>query len=79
MIVVRCGRETQIRRLLARQGLSLVEAEARIDSQAPLEDKLAVADYVIDAEGTLAEMHAAVGGVYAALLGDFEREFAAPS
>ena len=77
LIVVRCSRETQIRRLLARDGLSTDEAEARIDSQTALENKLAVADYVIDTEGTLRELQKVVAGVYASLLGDFEREFGA--
>lgn len=75
VVVVRCSRETQLRRLLAREGMSTDEAEARIDSQAPLEKKLAVADYVIDTEGTLRESRKQTEGVYAALLSDFEREF----
>jgi dephospho-CoA kinase len=78
LIVVRCSRETQIRRLLARDGFSTAEAEARIDAQASLEEKLAVANYVIDTEGTLREMRKQTEGVYAALLSDFEREFGAP-
>jgi dephospho-CoA kinase len=76
VVVVRCTRETQIRRLLARDGVSTTEAEARIDSQAPLEDKLAIADYVVDTEGTLRETRKQTEGVYASLLSDFEREFA---
>jgi dephospho-CoA kinase len=78
LIVVSCGRETQIRRLLARDGLGTDEAEARIDSQAPLDDKLAVADYVIDTEGTLRQTRRQTERVYAALLADFESEFGPP-
>ncbi len=74
LVVVRCRRETQIRRLLARDGLSTTDAEARIDSQAPVKEKLAVADYVIDTEGTLRETRKQIEGVYAALLNDFKRE-----
>ncbi len=74
LVVVRCRRETQIRRILARDGLSTTDAEARIDSQAPTEEKLAVADYVIDTEGTLRETRKQIEGVYAALLNDFKRE-----
>ena len=74
LVVVRCRRQTQIRRLLARDGLSTTDAEARIDSQAPVEEKLAVADYVIDTEGTLRETRKQIEGVYAALLNDFKRE-----
>jgi len=79
LIVARCSRDTQIRRLLARDRLTTGEAEARIDSQAPLEKKLEVADYVIDTEGTLRETRKRTEGVNAALLDDFEREFGAPS
>ena len=75
LVVVRCRRQTQIRRLLARDGLSTTDAEKRIDSQAPLEDKLAVADYVIDTEGTLRETRIETREVYAALYRDFKREF----
>jgi dephospho-CoA kinase len=75
LIVARCSRETQMRRLLVRDGLSTSDAEARIDSQAPLSDKLAVADYVVDTEGTLRETHKQVEGVHASLIVDFEREF----
>ena len=75
LVVVRCRRETQIRRLLARDGLSTTEAEARIDSQAPMREKVAVADYVIDTEGTLRETRKQIEGVYAALLSDFRRKF----
>ena len=78
LIVARCSRETQIRRLLVRDGLFATEAEARIDSQAPLKSKLAVADYVVDTEGTLRETRKQTEGVYASLLSDYEREFGAP-
>lgn len=53
LVVVRCSRETQIRRLMARNGFSEEEAVARLAAQAPLEDKLAVADWTIDTEGTI--------------------------
>jgi dephospho-CoA kinase len=79
LIVVHCSRETQIRRLLARDGLETDEAEARIDSQAPLADKLAVADYEVETEGTFREMRASAGTIYASLLNDFEREFGGPT
>lgn len=78
LVVVRCSRDTQVRRLLARGGLSPEEAVIRIDSQAPLEDKLAVADYVIDTETTLRETRRRTVEVHAALVADFEREFGAP-
>jgi dephospho-CoA kinase len=78
VVVVRCRRETQLQRLLAREGLTLAEAEARIDSQAPLEQKLAVADYVIDTDGTLQATRQETERVHASLLSDFDRELGTP-
>ena len=52
VIVVTCGRAQQLERLLQRGGLSQTEAERRIDAQAPLADKLAEADLVIDTSGS---------------------------
>lgn len=53
LIVTRCSPATQIRRLIERDGLTAEEARARVEAQAALEDKLAVADYVIDTDGDL--------------------------
>jgi len=55
LIVVGCSRETQIARLMQRSGLSRDEALARVDAQAPLERKLAAADWIIDTETGLEE------------------------
>jgi dephospho-CoA kinase len=55
VIVIKCDREQQLARLLQRGGLSQVEAERRIDAQARLADKLALADFVIDTSGTYEE------------------------
>ncbi len=55
LVVVRCSREDQLRRLLGRSALAVESAEARIDAQLPLEEKLAVADYVIDTSIALEE------------------------
>ena len=46
-------RETQIERLMARDGFSQIEAEQRIDSQMPTAEKAARADVVIDTSGTI--------------------------
>jgi dephospho-CoA kinase len=77
LVVVRCSQEAQIQRLLAR-GLDSREALARIDAQAPPDEKVAAADYVIDAETTLKETRAQTDSVYASLLADFEKEYGAP-
>jgi dephospho-CoA kinase len=46
--VVSVDRETQIRRVMTRDGYSREQAIARIDSQMPLEEKIRRADVVID-------------------------------
>jgi len=52
LIVVSCREEVQIARAVAR-GLTGDEARARVAAQAPLAEKLALADYVIDNDGSL--------------------------
>ncbi len=49
-------REEQVRRIVARDGLSEEAACARIDSQMPLEEKLRRADVAIDNSGSVAEL-----------------------
>lgn len=48
LVVVAAPRALQLARLAARDGLEATEAEARLAAQRPLEDKVAVADHVID-------------------------------
>jgi dephospho-CoA kinase len=55
LVVVSCKVETQMARLIQRDGLTNPAAAARIASQYPLEEKLKAADYVIDTEGSLTE------------------------
>ena len=58
--VVSVSRETQIARLLERDGLMREEAKQRIDSQMPLAAKEERADTVIVTEGTLEDTQAQV-------------------
>lgn len=51
LVVVAASHTVQLARLRARDGLTARDAEARISAQCSLEDKLAVADYVIDNDG----------------------------
>jgi dephospho-CoA kinase len=53
LVVVSCSVAAQMERLVARDGFKPEAAAARIASQYPLEDKLAVADYIIDNDGSL--------------------------
>lgn len=64
LIVVAASRETQIDRMAERDGLSRDAAEARIESQMPLESKVEVADWVIDNDGALDETRAQVEDIY---------------
>lgn len=55
LIVVSATAEQQLARALARDAMTAEAARARIASQLPLADKLAVATHVIDNSGTPAE------------------------
>jgi dephospho-CoA kinase len=55
VVVVACEPETQIMRVMARDGLSRQDAERRMAAQIPIADKVARADYVIRTDGTHAE------------------------
>ena len=54
--VVWAAREEQISRVLARDGLSLADVEARLAAQWPLEEKCRRADVVVDNSGSSAEL-----------------------
>jgi dephospho-CoA kinase len=56
LVVVSATVATQIERLMRQRGMSEASIRARIDAQAPLEDKAAVADFLVDNEGTLDEL-----------------------
>jgi dephospho-CoA kinase len=55
LIVVACGEEQQIARAVARGGMTEGEARARVAAQAPLAEKIAAADYVIDNDASIEE------------------------
>jgi dephospho-CoA kinase len=65
LIVVACGEAQQLARLTARDGLSAEDALQRIRAQAPLSDKLAAANWVIDTNGALDETRRQVEKVWA--------------
>jgi dephospho-CoA kinase len=52
LIVVFCDRESQVRRLMARNAIGREEAEQRISAQMPSEEKRRYADYEIDTSGS---------------------------
>ena len=56
VILVACKVETQIARLQKRDHLSLADAEKHIAAQMSLAEKRRLADYVIENDGSLAEL-----------------------
>jgi dephospho-CoA kinase len=55
VIVAACDPAEQIRRVMARDGLSEAEARARVDAQLPIGEKVQRADHVVWTTGTNAE------------------------
>lgn len=78
LVVVRCSRDAQLQRLMARSGLAADDALARIESQYALEAKLAVADYIVDTDATIRETRHETEQVYQKLLQDFDQLFGEP-
>ena len=70
VVVAACAPAEQLRRLIARDGLTESEARARLDAQWPIEEKVARADHVIRTDGTIADTDAQVKTVYELLVAD---------
>ncbi len=68
VVVVATDVPTQVRRLTQLRGMTEADARARIAAQAPLEDKLAVATYVIHNDGDLGELDRQVREVWSHLV-----------
>ena len=62
---VHLPRDEQIRRLMARDGLTLQQAEARLRSQLSSDEKAARARVVIDTSGSIDETRAMIPALYA--------------
>jgi dephospho-CoA kinase len=56
IVVVTASEAAQLERIMARDGLTETEARARIAAQLPLAEKQRRADYVLDNNGSLAEL-----------------------
>ena len=72
VVVVAASPETQLARLTTLRGMSRSDAQARIDAQTPLADKLAAATYVISNDGPIDELGPQVDRVWHALLASAE-------
>ncbi|MGD0608193.1 MAG: dephospho-CoA kinase [Streptosporangiaceae bacterium] len=67
VVVVDVPAETQVERLVSLRGLTPEQARARIAAQASREQRLAVADVVIDNSGSLDDLNRRVGEIWADL------------
>jgi dephospho-CoA kinase len=70
VISVTCDRETALSRLVAREGMSRGQAEARLRAQMDAARKADASDYVIDNSGTLDETRRRVVSLAGVLLGN---------
>jgi dephospho-CoA kinase len=68
LIVVTARPDVQLARVITRDGISADEARARIEAQAPLARKIAVATHVVDNSGKPARLAARVAELYAELV-----------
>jgi dephospho-CoA kinase len=71
LIVVAASEVQQVERATARDGMTQDEAKRRIAAQLPLADKVALADYVVNNDRSLAELEAATLDVHARILARF--------
>jgi dephospho-CoA kinase len=67
LIVAVCTREQEIARAMKRDGVTREEAEARLARQLPLEEKVRLADYVVDTSGSKENTVVQVREVYRSL------------
>jgi len=67
VVVVVADEETRVKRMVELRGMSEDDARSRIASQATDAERLAVADVVIDANGTLEDTHEQVDKLWAEL------------
>jgi dephospho-CoA kinase len=74
LIVVSAEESVQRLRLIARDGFTATEANARIASQLPLASKIAVADHVVTNNGDLDRARRQVGEIHRKLVERFASE-----
>jgi dephospho-CoA kinase len=67
LLVVACSPAVQVRRLCARQGITVEEAQRWIASQQPVAEKVALADVVIENDGDRAALEVATAAALAAI------------
>jgi dephospho-CoA kinase len=67
VVTVDVDHETQIKRLIARNGYTRAEAESRIAAQASREDRRIAADVVLDNTGSAAQLREQIDALWAEL------------
>jgi dephospho-CoA kinase len=67
VVTVDVDHETQIRRLVARNGFSRAEAESRIAAQASREERRTAADVVVNNDGDLHHLREQIAALWAVL------------
>ena len=65
ILVVDIPTDVAVERLVSSRGFSADDARARIAAQLPREERLAIADWVIDNSGDLAELETAIDAAFA--------------
>ncbi len=70
VVVVDVSPQTQLQRLLARDGVTAESAQRTLDAQASRDERLQIADYQLGNEGTLAELHRRVEWLHQRLIQD---------
>lgn len=53
LIVVHCSADAQLARLMSRNSLTEAEARVRIEAQMPVQEKMAMANHLIDTNGSI--------------------------
>jgi dephospho-CoA kinase len=67
VVTVEVDHETQIKRLMARNGYTRAEAESRIAAQASREDRVIEADVVLDNTGSVTQLREQIDALWAEL------------
>ena len=75
IVVVYTDEQTQLERLIERNGLSPEEAKRRMAAQLPLKEKLRYADYKISTSGRLQDTERELEEVFQSLKEDWQRNF----
>jgi dephospho-CoA kinase len=70
LVVVHCKPELQLHRLMSRDSLDYEDAQARVDSQMPIAQKLKLADYIIETSGTYRQTRFQIDTIHGLLVRD---------